>query len=133
MKTSIVFIAVLGLLTFLSCNQNNDVNSMLKNRDTREEIFSSISNNPDYMSDFRDYMQGHNKAGNMMMKGNMNGMNHSGRMMNMRDSTAMMQSFLNNHRMMSNMVQMMHNRGMMSVECMNQTMNKMNKKMPTQE
>lgn len=133
MKTKFIFIAVAGLLTFLSCNQNNDVNTMLENKDTREDIFSSISNNPDYMSDFRDYMQEHNKAGNMMMKGNMNGMNHSGSMMNMQDSTAMMQSFVNNHRMMSNMVQMMHNRGMMSDECMNQAMTKMNENKPIQE
>lgn len=128
MKTK-TLIALIGLFTLFSCTQNRDVNDILENENTRNEIFSAIADNPEYRASFRNYMQEHNNGGNMMMNGNMNGMNHSGRMMNMQDSTAMMQSFMNNHRMMSNMVQMMHTRGMMSDECMDQAMNKMNENM----
>lgn len=133
MKTKILIIAVFGLMTLLSCAQKKDVNAMLENENTRNEIFSSISENPEYMSDFRNYMQEHN-MGSGMMKGSMNGMKNSGNgmmngggMMTMQDSTAMMNSFMNNPRMMSNMIQMMHTRGMMSDDCMNKAMANMQK------
>lgn len=130
MKRNFLIIALIGLLTLFGCNQNRDVDSMLANKDTREEIFNSITDNPEYMSSFRDYMQENKQNSGMMMGGSMNGMNRRGGMMNMKDSTAMMQSFMNNPQMMSNMIQMMHTRGMMSDECMNKAMANMNQNMP---
>ncbi len=133
MKRNVLIIAIAGLMTLFGCNQNKDVTSMLENEGTRTEIFSSISNNPEYLNSFRNYMQEHNGNSQMMMGTNMNGMNHSGGMMNMKDSTAMMQSFMNNPHMMSNMVQMMNTRGMMSDDCMTQAMTNMNENMQGKE
>ncbi|AVR46355.1 hypothetical protein C7S20_14370 [Christiangramia fulva] len=126
MKVKILVVTFAGLLIFISCNQNKTVNSILENEETRNEIFGSIIDNPEYMSDFRNYMLEHNSGSNMMMGGSMGGMNHSENMMNMQDSTAMMQSFMNRPGMMANMIEMMHTRGMMSDECMTKAMSAMN-------
>lgn len=124
---------VAGLMTLLGCNQKQDVSSMLENEETRTEIFSSISDNPEYQKDFRNYMQEHHGNSQMMMDGSMKGMNRRGGMMNMKDSTAMMQSFMNNPQMMSNMIQMMHTKGMMNDDCMTQAMSHMDENMPEKE
>lgn len=133
MKRNVLIMVVAGLITLLGCNQKLDVSSMLENEETRTEIFSSISDNPEYLNDFRNYMQDHHGNSQMMMGGSMKGMNRRGGMMNMKDSTAMMKSFMNNPKMMSNMIQMMHTKGMMSDDCMNNAMSHMNEDMPENE
>ncbi|QYA26463.1 hypothetical protein G3I01_13455 [Gramella sp. MT6] len=131
MKRDVLIIVVAaGLMLLLGCNQKQEVTSMLENEETRTEIFSSISDNPEYLKSFRNYMQVHHGNSQMIMDGSMKGMNRRGGMMNMKDSTAMMQSFMNNPQMMSNMIQMMHTKGMMNDDCMKQAMSHMDENMP---
>ncbi len=128
---NIILVMLLGLVSVVGCNQRQDVNSMLENPNTRNEIFDSIINNPEHMNSFREYLQDH-KGGSQMMMGNSrkgrNGMNgmKGGMGMNMQDSTAMMQSFMNNPQMMTLMLQRMNAKGMMSDDCMKNAMQMMN-------
>ncbi len=139
MKNSILVIMVLGLITVVGCDQRADVKSMMDNQETRNEIFDSMISNPQYMASFKEYLQDHKGASQMMMgnsmngrKGmnGMNGMNGGkGMGMNMKDSTAMMHSFMNNQKMMTLMLQNMKDEGMMNEECMNHAMQTMNRNM----
>lgn len=132
MQRNVLIIVVAGLMTLLGCNQKQEVTSMLENEATRTEIFGSISNNPEYLKSFRNYMQEHHGNSQMMMDGS-KGMNRRGGMMNMKDSTAMTHSLMNNPKMMSNMIQMMHTKGLMNDDCMTQAMSHMDEHMPEKE
>ncbi|MGB8703672.1 MAG: hypothetical protein WCD31_01450, partial [Gillisia sp.] len=102
---------LLGLFSVVGCSQNLDVSSMLENTSTRNEIFDSIINNPERMNSFREYFQNHREGSQMMMGNSGNRMNR-GMGMNMKDSSAMMQSLMNNPEMMTLMLQHINARGM---------------------
>ena len=138
MKKSIIFLLVTGMLTAISCNQKPDVNKMLENQETKKEIFNAIADNHDYMMEFMETMQNSEHAmqmmqGNKMMMHKM--MRGNGMQMMINDST-MMKSMIGNKNMMrqmmqhmvadsteiNSMMQMMHQKGMMTSECMQSCM-----------
>ncbi|MDT7827269.1 hypothetical protein RQM65_01150 [Pricia sp. S334] len=93
---------------------------MLDNSETRSEIFDAIANNHKYMTGFMDNMQESDHAmqmmqGNTKMMGNM--MQAGGIQMMMKDSM-MIKNMMKDGKMMGNMMKMMHEKGMMSEDCM---------------
>lgn len=120
MKTLLIIFSIVGLITFSSCNQKTDVNALLQNTETKNEIFSAVIKDHNMMMSFMENMQGNEHAmqmmqGNKMMMGNM--MKGKG-----------MQMMIQDEAMMGNMMQMMHEKGMMSAECMQSMMQMMNDK-----
>jgi hypothetical protein len=105
MKTLVIILSAIVLLSLNSCNQKADPNAVLENSETRTALFEAITSNHDHMTEFMNNMQGNNHAmqmmqGNKKMMGTM--MQDGGIQMMMKDSM-----------MMKNMMQ-----GMMSDECM---------------
>lgn len=121
MKTLVIILSVIGLLSLNSCNQKSDVKTMLQNSETRSKIFKNIAENPEFMTEFMANMQG---KGMQMMQGDpkMMGamMQGEGMQMMMKDSTmmhSMMNGMMNDGKMMGTMMKMMHEKGMMSEDC----------------
>ena len=76
MKTFLVIISMIGLLSFTSAGKDKkDVSSLLNNKQTRQEIFQAIQNNPQLMADFMQEMHGNQQA--LMGQGNKQFMNQS--------------------------------------------------------
>ena len=124
MKTLVIFISIVGLVSLNSCNQQADPQAVLENPETRTEVFNAITKNHDYMTEFMESMHG-NPATMKMMQGNkkMMGsmMNGQGMQMMMKDSTimhSMMNRMMGDGKMMGDMMKMMHEKGMMSEDCM---------------
>jgi len=117
MKTIILVISVITVLSFNGYSQTTKVSELLKNKETRNETFNAILNNHELMMDFMAAMKG-NEHAMMMMKGNnqmQNNegnldmhpevqehqmMNHDQMMAKMKDNPEMMQ------KMMGNMMEM---------------------------
>ena len=114
MKTLLIVLSTIGLLSLSSCNQGADPQALLENPETRT----------DYMTEFMESMHGsqHTMAmmqGNKKMMGSM--MQGEGMQMMMKDSTmmhSMMNQMMNDGKMMGTMMKMMHEKGMMSEDCM---------------
>ena len=132
MKTLVIFISIVGLVSLNSCNQQADPQAVLENPETRTEVFNAITKNHDYMTEFMESMHGNQHAmqmmqGNKKMMGSM--MQGEGMQMMMTDSTmmhSMMNGMMNDGKMMGTMMKMMHEKGMMSEKGMDmQGMNKM--------
>lgn len=109
MKTLVVILSAIGLLSLNSCNQKTNPSVILENSDTRTELFNTITSNHDYMTEFMKNMRGNNHAMQMMQG--------QGMKMMMKDSM-----------MMKNMMQMMHEKGMMSEDCMQSCMKMIHEK-----
>ena len=122
MKTVLKFIAIIGLLTLSGCQGKVDPKQVLEKENSRQEVFQAILDNHDYMTDFMNVMQNNDHA-MTMMQGNQMMMGHM-----MQDSSmvnTMMQKMLSNKTMMAHMMQMMTNKGMMSKDCMDNSMSMM--------
>jgi len=148
MKTVRLIFLTIGLLAMYSCNKKTDVNTMLKNSETRTEIFKSIANNQEFMTEFMEDMQSSDHAiqmmqGNRKLMGNM--MEGPGMQMMMKDSLmmknmmqgmmgnmeghqSMMKEMMKDGKMMGKMMKMMHEKGMMSEDCMQSSMKMMGDK-----
>ena len=92
MKTLVIFISIVGLVSLNSCNQQADPQDVLENPETRTEVFNAITKNLDYMTEFMESMHGNQHAmqmmqGNKKMMGSM--MQGEGMQMMMTDSTMM--------------------------------------------
>ena len=124
MKTLLIVLSTIGLLSLSSCNQGADPQALLENPETRTEVFNAVTENHDYMTEFMESMHGsqHTMAmmqGNKKMMGSM--MQGEGMQMMMKDSTmmhSMMNQMMNDGKMMGTMMKMMHEKGMMSEDCM---------------
>ncbi|RMA56764.1 hypothetical protein [Ulvibacter antarcticus] len=134
MKTLVIILSAIGLLSLNSCKQETDPQVLMDNPETRTEVFNTITQNDDYMAEFMDNMQNDENAmqmmqGNKKMMGSM--MQGEGMQMMMRDSTmmkqvmgnnqmmhSMMNGMMNDGKMMGTMMKMMHEKGMMSEGCM---------------
>lgn len=144
MKTLVIIFSVFGLITLNSCNQQTNVQALLENAETRNEIVKTIAGNHDFMTEFMSTMQDNDHAmqmmqGNKMMMGKM--MKGQGIQMMMKDSTmmkqmmgnkqmmhSMMQGMMKDGKMMGNMMKMMSEKGMMSEDCMQSCMKMMGDK-----
>ncbi len=124
MKNTLLLLTVLGLLSLSSCKQDMNSETLLENPQTRTEVFNTISENHEYMSAFMEHMQNTPHAMQMMQNnkkivGTM--MKKEGMRMMMKDSTmihSMMNNMMSDGKMMGNMMKMMHEKGMMSEDCM---------------
>lgn len=115
MKTLLIIFSIVGLITFSSCNQKTDVNALLQNTETKNEIFSAVIKDHNMMMSFMEKMQG-NEHAMQMMQGNKKMMD-----MMMKDSLMknnMMHSIMKDGNMMGDMMKMMNKEGMMSEDCM---------------
>jgi len=79
------------IVTLNSYTQKTDTNVMLQDSKTRTEIFTTITENQDYMTEFME---------------------------NMQNSQHAMQMMEGNQKMMGNMMKMMHENGIMSEDCL---------------
>jgi len=100
MKTLILVVSMAGLLTLTSCNQKKDANTLLKDNNTRTELFTAIASNPEMMTQFMNIVK-NNDGAMRIMQGNKQMM---GKMMNGKSMMTMMK---NNPEMMKNMSKMM--------------------------
>ena len=134
MRTITIILLAMGLISLSSCEQKTDPNAMLENSQTRTELFDAIASNHSYMTQFMDNMQTNDHAmqmmqGNQKMMGTM--MQGGGMWMMMKDSMmmknmmddqpvmhAMMDRMMKSPETMNSMMQMMHENGMMSEDCM---------------
>ncbi|UQD57021.1 DUF4175 domain-containing protein [Flavobacterium sp. K5-23] len=148
MKTAVIILTVIGILTLNGCNQKTDSTAILDNPETRKELFNAIGENHVFMSEFMENMQNSQHAMLMMqenqkMMGNMtqgNGMQMmikdsmtsknmmQGMMGNPQMMKAMMGEMMKDGKMMGNMMQMMHQGGMMSADCMKSSIKMMEDK-----
>lgn len=88
MKT-FIFLSILTLLSFTSYNKTNDVKEKLNNPESRKEIFNTILNDHEYMTEFIQAMHGNQHAMMMMYGDNNYTIGKSGNMV-MNDSNQMM-------------------------------------------
>lgn len=139
LKTTTLFFLLVATLS--SCQQQKDVNTMLENDDTRNEIFNTIISDHEYSQELMVKMMEDNHT-KMMMKGNGDMMNmmisdnadmkammkenpemmHGmmSNMMNMADSDSsmcahMMTMMKDKPNMMEQMTDMMHKEGMVKI------------------
>jgi hypothetical protein len=124
-----MIISILGFTTLSSCTQKTDLSKLLDNSETRTYVFEAIATDHDLMMSFIESIQSNEHAmqmmqGTYMMKG-------SGMHLMMKDSMTMhhmMGNIIKKEKMMSNMIHMMNNEGMMTTECMQAMMKTMNDK-----
>ncbi len=69
MRTTMIILLAIGLVSLSGCEQKTDPNAMLENSETRSQIFNSISDNQEYMSELMATMQNSQQA-MQMMQGN---------------------------------------------------------------
>ncbi|MGV8813527.1 MAG: hypothetical protein ACOH2D_05385 [Gelidibacter sp.] len=148
MKTLTIILSMIGLLSLNSCKQETDPQAFMESPETRSEVFNAITQNDDYMDEFMEsmhnnehtmqMMQGNKKMMGSMMKGEgmqmmmkdsmmMKNMMH-GMMGNMEGSQSMMNGMMNDGKMMETMMKMMHEKGLMSKDCMQSSMQMMGDK-----
>ena len=133
MKTLVIILSAIGLLSLNSCNQETNPQAIMEIPEARTEVFNTITHNDDYMTEFMQNIQGNNQAMQMMQgnKGMMNMMMEGEGMNMMKDSTMTMKtlhSMMKDGKMMNHMMQMMQNEGMMSEDCMQSSMKMMGDK-----
>ncbi|MDE1207932.1 hypothetical protein [Tenacibaculum larymnensis] len=121
MKKSIILLLALGIQILVSCNSKPDVEKLLKEHETKSEIFKAITENHDYMTEFMETAHNNEHAMQMMM-------NKGVMMNNMHGNKNMMHQIMNDSTQVDKMLQMMHQRGMINYECIQSCMKKMNSK-----
>ena len=130
-KLALITFPVL-LLLVSSCGRQADINTLLQNQDTRNQIFTKIADDHELMTAFMEKMMSSNHA-KMMMQGNKNMMgmmmNDVGMMQIMKDNPYMMHTtmshMMKDGQMMAHMMQMMKQEGIMSEEAMQSCMKMM--------
>ena len=134
MKTLIVVLSAIGLLSLNGCKQESDPQVLLENSNTRTELFSAIIQNHEYMMEFMETMHS-NEHALQMMKGDkkmMSSMMHGeGMQMMMTDSIMMkniMQVMMKDGKILAKMIKMIHEKGIMSEDCMESTFKIINEK-----
>jgi hypothetical protein len=135
MKTLVIILSAIGLLSLNSCKQETDPQALMENPETRTVVFSTIMENQDYMIELMSQMQNSEQAMQMMqdnkkMMGSM--MQGEGMQMMMMDNKqmrhSMMYRMMNNEKMMGPMIIMMQKKGIMSEDCMQSSMKMMSDK-----
>lgn len=133
MKNLIVLILSFSAIFHLtSCAQQADVNQMMQNEETREEVYEAITEDDQMMNEFMDHMQRSDRAMGMMrghqhMMGSM--MQDEGAFMNRMQNNPqfrdhMMNMMMDYQPMMMQMMNHMHQQGVISDDCF-QSMNQM--------
>ncbi|MFO8234949.1 MAG: hypothetical protein R6U04_06075 [Bacteroidales bacterium] len=119
MKNYLLTLAIIGILIFTACNTKTEVPNALDEPENRKEIYSTIMNDHQMMTEFME-MTNESEHAMMMMEGNqmMSG-NHKAKedmiSVYMKDSTACDQltdSIMIHQGMMYMMLDKMHSKGM---------------------
>ncbi len=158
LKIFSMLVALSALLFLASCSSAPSAEKALQDEQFRSELFDQIAGNHAYMTEFMQKAMKH-EHGKMMMMQNKEMMammmqNKEGMMGMMKERPEMMQGMMKNMMamcrkdssmygkmggmmmqdkgMMQHMMKMMHEKGMMSKDCMMQAMDKM-KDMPDME
>jgi len=135
MKTLVIILSAIGLLSLNSCKQETDPQALMENPETRTEVFNTIMENQDYMTELMSQMQNSEQAmqmmqGNKKMMGYM--MQGEGMQMMMMDNKqmrhSMMSQMMNKEKMMGPIMIMMQEKGIMSEDCMQSSMKMMSDK-----
>lgn len=132
MKNKFFFTAAVSvLLLTISCNNSVNIDQLLQNETSRQQVFEKIAANHEMMTGFMEVMMNDEHA-KMMMKGH-DGMKKmmmgDGDMMKMmKDNPDMMHIMMKDGKMMGHMMEMMNQEGMMSEECMETCMKMMGDK-----
>jgi hypothetical protein len=124
MKKLILLSLAAIIIIWIGCSQQADVSSMLKNAETKDNVFSAILDDHEMMTEFMNKMMS-NEHAMMMVQGNnemMGMMMGEGNMVKMmKDKPEMMHNtmsgMMKDGTMMSHMLQMMQQEGTMSEEC----------------
>jgi hypothetical protein len=140
MKTRTIFLLAIGFLTITCCTPKPDVNKILENQETKNELFNAIIENHDHMTEFMETMQNDKHALQMRKENKMimhKMMEGQGMQMMMNDSTIiksmmnnqmmkqrMMQEMMSDSTQMKGIMHKMHQEGMMCDGCMKMMMNK---------
>ena len=119
MKNYLLTLAIIGILIITACNTKTEVTNALDNSESRKEIYSTIINDHQMMTEFME-MTNENDNAMMMMKGNqMMSVNHKEMKdmipVFMNDSVACNQltdSMMIHQGMMNMMLDKMHAKGM---------------------
>tara|TARA_R110002050_G_scaffold255946_1_gene394750 strand:- start:870 stop:1343 length:474 start_codon:yes stop_codon:yes gene_type:complete len=123
MKTLVIILSTIGLLSLNSCKQEADLQALMQNPENRTEVYDAITKNHDYMTEFMEEMHNSDHAMQMIQGEGMQMMMKDSTMMNnMMGNKPMMHSMMNqmmnDGKMMGTMMKMMHEKGMMSEDCM---------------
>jgi hypothetical protein len=121
MKTLVIILSAIGLLSLNSCKQESDPQALMKNSEARTEVFNAITGNHDYMTEFMANMHNSDHA-KQMMQGEGMQMMMKNMMGNKQMMHSMMKGMMSDGKMMGTMVKMMHEKGMMSEDCMKSCM-----------
>lgn len=123
-KTIFLFLTITsGLLLIISCNNAVNVDQLLQNETTRQQVFEKIAADHEMMTEFMEATMNNEHAKMMMGQDGMNNMmTGEGNIMKMmKDKPEMMHNMMGemmkDGKMMRNMMQMMNKEGMMSEEC----------------
>ncbi len=112
MKNNLLFLAMVGgLLLLASCSTEVNIDELLQNETTRQQVFEKIAGDHEMMTAFMGITK-RNEHASMMMKGHEI----------MKD---IMGEMMKDGKLMEQMVQMMGQEGMMSEECMQSCMKMM--------
>jgi len=136
MKSKIFFVAIVSaLLLTIGCNSAGNIDKLLENQITRQEVFDKITTDHEMMTQLMESMM-NSEHSKMMMKeheGMKDMMMGDGEMMNMMKDKpdmmhGMMSEMMKDEKMMGHMMQMMNKEGMMSDDCMQSCMKMMGDK-----
>ncbi len=124
--------AVLGLFLISSCNNGVSVDQVLQDETARKQLFGKVVSDHEMLTEMMNTMMS-NEHAQMMMKGNegmKNMMMEGADMMGMMKGKPemmhkMMSSMMKDKDMMTHMMKMMKDQGMMSEECMQSCMEMM--------
>ncbi|TDQ21949.1 hypothetical protein [Tenacibaculum caenipelagi] len=121
MKKSIILLIILVSQILISCNPKPDIDKILKDQETKERIFKSIAEDHEYMTEFIKTMHNNEHAMQMMMHNDM-------MMNNMMGNKNIMHQIMNDSIKIRNMLQIMHQKGIISNECLQSCMKNMSTK-----
>jgi len=138
MKTFVITIFAVVMLGFTACNQQSNVKDLLSNPETRNEIYSTITNNHQMMMEFMDIAKDSKHAMMMIQEDeffesemmNMENMKKTADMF-MQDSLAcdhLTDNMMGNREVMNMILRKMHKQGMMDKNSMQESMKKVEQK-----
>lgn len=128
MKKVLLIFTLSCIAIVSSYGQEIDIQSMLQDQQNRDKVYQTIMEDQTYMKEFMQQMRQNKQAMQMMNKKQDKKSMMQGQQMQgmMQDSTSMNQ-MMQNPEMMQQMMRMMHQKGMMSDDCMKAGMKKMKK------
>jgi hypothetical protein len=151
MKTLVIILSAIGLISLNSCKQETDPQALMENEETRNEIYETIVADHEYSKQLMQAMMD-NEHTQMMMKGDGDMMammmsDNEGMMAMIKDNPEMMQGMMSNMmnmaesdssmcanmmdmmkdkpNMMGQMMDMMHKEGMMDKETLKSNIEKL--------